>query len=353
MTVLMKNSSAGDKVDMTCPVCVLGESSFFAKIDGYDYMQCGTCGSLHIDRPILDEIDAGKSPRLYDEAYWREELRSAADRSGGESLVRSGEAIFYSRRPVRRFLDIGTGPGYLLDQLAKQFPRHADMFHGVELFPPDERSQHPNYHVGEIGDLQDLFDAGVCIEVVEHLTPRMLNGLARGLAKVSAPGALWLFNTGMPDLVLNQDPGYLDPLHRGHIVSYGLKGLAHIFEPQGFRISAVPGKNYAFVAEFQPTDDAPDFEYRIYHPLPENKALLDESGLMYQAAAESARASFFYEQYLARTRWALELQRERESMLKQWFRKLPPSAQAAARRLRNSWQALQTDRKRPAPNGKH
>ena len=340
-------------MDTTCPICELGESSFFAKIDGFDYLQCGTCGSLHIERAVLDEIDAGKSPRLYDEAYWREELRSAADRSGGESLARSGEAIFYARRPVRRFLDIGTGPGYLLDQLAKQFPRHADMFHGVELFPPDERSGHPNYHVGEIGDLEDVFDAGVCIEVVEHLTPHMLKGLVRGLAKVSAPGTLWLFNTGMPDLVLNQDPGYLDPLHRGHIVSYGLQGLIHIFEPYGFRVSEVPGKNYAFIAEFQPTDDSPDFEYRIYHPLPENKALLDESGLMYQAAAESARSSFYHAQYLARTRWALELLHERDSMLKRSFKKLPSPMQVIARRLRTGWQAFQADRKRPTSDGKH
>jgi hypothetical protein len=320
-------------VETTCPICERGKSSFFKKIDGYDYWQCGTCGSLHIDRAVLDDIDAGKSPRIYDEAYWREELLSAAERAHGESLVRSGEAIFYARRPVRRFLDVGTGPGYLLDELAKQFPRHADMFHGVELFPPDEHSGHLNYHVGDVGDLRESFDAGVCIEVVEHLTPRMLDGLARGLAGVSAPGTLWLFNTGMPDYVLTQDPGYLDPLHRGHIVSYGLPGLVHIFEPHGLRVCAVPGKNYAFLAEFKPTEDRPDFEHRIYHPLPENKALLDESGLMYQAAAESARASYFREQYLARTQWALALQEQLDWMPKAWFRKLPRPVQAAARRL--------------------
>ena len=51
---------------------------------------------------------------------------------------------------------------------------------------------------------------------------------------------------------------------------------------------ALPGKSFAFAAEFRPAADALDFEYRIYHPLPHNDALLRESGLMRQAAFESA-----------------------------------------------------------------
>lgn len=299
---------------MTCPVCSSGSSAFHASIDGYDYLQCGACGSLHVDSSVLREMDAGTSPRLYDEAYWTEELRSARERATGIGLVRTGEAILYATRPVRRFLDIGAGPGYLLDELTKQFPQMVDLFHGVELFPPDEHTNHPNYHIGEIGELNQVFDGGVCIEVVEHLTPRMLGGLVSGLAKVSAPGSLWLFNTGMPDYVLTQDPHYLDPLHRGHIVSYGLRGLMHIFEPHGFRISLVPGKNYAFVAEFNPADQKADFEQRFCHPLVENKALLEQSGLMYLAAFESARSSYYHQEYLARTHWALALQEELKAL---------------------------------------
>lgn len=281
-------------VSIACPVCEAGESSFHRKIDGYDYFSCDACGSLHIDPATLAAIDAGQSTRIYDEDYWREELQSARERASGESLVRTGEAILYARRPVRRFLDIGTGPGYLLDELARQLPGHKDVFHGVELFPPEEHSAHPNYVVGEVGALQETFDAGVCIEVIEHLTPRMLERLVGGLAGVSEPNTLWLFNTSLAARTLSEDPGYLDPLHRGHIVSWSLKGLQRIFEPHGFRLQAVPGKNYAFVAEFKPRHDGSDFEHRIYHPLPENRALLEESRLLYQAAFESARATLYH-----------------------------------------------------------
>lgn len=297
-----------------CPVCNSGKSSFYETIDGFDYMQCGACGSLHIARDVLEDIDAGKSTRIYDAAYWQEELRAARERANGAALVRAGEAILYARRPVTRFLDVGTGPGYLLDRLGEQFPGRTNSFYGVELFPPQEHSTHPNYRVGEVAELDMTFDAGVCIEVIEHLTPQMLSRLAKGLAKVSAAGSLWLFNTGMPGYVLKEDRGYLDPLHRGHIVSYSLPGIAKIFEPHGFDVKAIPGKSYAFIVELKPVADVPDFAHRIYQPLAENKAFLEESGLMFQAAFEAARSSYYQEEYLARTHWALGLDRELKKM---------------------------------------
>lgn len=297
-------------MDTNCPICTTGVSAFFESIDGYDYMRCTHCGSLHIASDVIAEIDGGRSTRLYDEAYWQEELRAARERAAGAALVRAGEAILYARREVKRFLDIGTGPGYLLDELARHFPARSDMFYGVELFPPAEHSLHPNYRVGEVAELDVMFDAGTCIEVIEHLTPRMLARLVGSLSKVSNPGSTWFFNTGMPDYVINEDRGYLDPLHRGHIVSYSLMGLTDIFEKHGFKVQAVPGKSYAFLAEFQPADEPDDFSRRIYHPLPENKSLLEQSCLLYQAAFESARASYYRSEYLARTQWALNLQGE-------------------------------------------
>lgn len=275
-----------------CPVYGAGASKFHARIDGYDYFQCVDCESLYIDRATLEMIDAGRSTRVYDENYWNEELRSARERADGVSLVRAGEAILYARRPVERFLDIGTGPGYLLDALARHFPGRSSMFHGVELFPPEAHSTNPNYLVGDVADLRGTFDAGVCIEVAEHLTPGMLKNMASGLAAISKPGTLWLFNTGMPEYVIAQDPSYLDPLRRGHIVSYGLRGIACLFEPFGFRISPIPGKSYAWFAQFRPVE-TPGFDERVYQPLPENRRLLEESGLLFQAAFESARAAMY------------------------------------------------------------
>lgn len=70
--------------------------------------------------------------------------------------------------------------------------------------PPAERTPHPNYVEGDVGVLEEACDAGVCIEVIEHLTPRMLGKLVDRLAKVSLPCSLWLFNTDMPDYVINE-----------------------------------------------------------------------------------------------------------------------------------------------------
>lgn len=124
-----------------------------------------------------------------------------------------------ARWPIHAFLDIGAG--YLLDALETLLPELSGMFHAVELFPPPmpHRTNHPNYVIGSVGDLNRNFDAGVCIEVIEHLTPATLAKLVRQLAQRSNPDALYLFNSAQPSFVETQDRGYLDPLKRGHVVS--------------------------------------------------------------------------------------------------------------------------------------
>jgi hypothetical protein len=278
-----------------CPVCSTTRAADpFGDIDGFAYFSCQACESIFIDPQILADMDAGVSPRDYDVDYWNEELKAARERATGDGLARAGEAILYARRDVRRFLDLGAGPGYLLDQLAATFPQHDDTFHAVELFPPEQHSRHKNYVVGDVGALSGTFDAGVCIEVIEHLTPRMLGKLAEGLATVAAPDSTWLFNTGLPHYVRHEDPGYLDPRKRGHIVSYGLTGLRHIFEPLGFAIVPLPGKSFAFLAEFQPSQGQQQFTSdRFYAPTAPNVRLLREAPLLYIAAFESARSYYF------------------------------------------------------------
>lgn len=297
--------------NLPCPVCGTGTGTLHAVIDGHPYYACGDCGSLHASQALLDAIDAGNAPLAdYAADYWERERASAEQRAAGVSLCRAGEAILYCRRPVRRFLDIGAGPGFLLRNLQSLLDPAGDVFHGVEKFPPAYADRGRNYHAGGVEDLPGTpFDAGVCIEVVEHLTPRMFDGLAKGLARVSAPGTFWLFNTGMPDYVRNEDPGYLDPVRRGHIVSYSLEGAARILGPHGFQVRGLPGKTFAFSAEYRP-DEALDFDARIYGALEANVALLQRHELLYHAAFESARSYLYYAGYLERTRWALSLQAE-------------------------------------------
>lgn len=292
-----------------CPVCEDGSSVAYSVIDGHPYYACEACGSIHASPGLLDAIDAGNAPvGEYMEEYWEQERVGAEERAAGVSLCRAGEAILYCRRPVQRFLDVGAGPGFLLRNLQSLLDPDGAIFHGVEKFPPMYAERCRNYHEGGIEDLAGtMFDAGVCIEVVEHLTPRMFDGLASGLARVSAPGAFWLFNTGMPGYVRNEDPGYLDPVRRGHIVSYSLAGAARILGRHGFRVGGLPGKSFAFFAEFRPTETI-GFDARIYGALEANSALLQRHGLLYHAAFESARSYLYYAGYLERTEWALALQ---------------------------------------------
>lgn len=291
-----------------------GESTHYLDVEGVPYLRCSTCRSIHIEPAALAEIDAGRPLlRNYDAQYWAMELADARDRARGVSLCRAGEAILYCRRPVRRFLDVGAGPGFLLETLLGLLDPAAEIFHAVERFAPAEHFKHRNYHIGALAELSDSFDAGVCIEVVEHLTPSMLRSLVAALAKVSKPDSYWLFNTGLDEYVESEDRGYLDPYRRGHIVSYSIEGLKTIFEPHGFSVHQLPGKSFAFAAEFQPGAECP-YDQRIYRPLAENLELLNRHPLLYHAAFESARSYFYAAEYLERTRWALSLDQELQDL---------------------------------------
>lgn len=275
----------------SCGVCG-GEAVLWRVVDGYDYFDCGVCGSIAIDAASLDQIDSGNFPRHYDPDYWAMEARDARDRSFGSSLARVAESFLYARRPIDRYVDIGSGPGFLLDALSIYLPAASQLFFGVEKFPPAEHSTHPGYIVGDLADEAGVFDAGVCVEVVEHLTPTMFRQVATAMAKCSAPGSLYYFNTGMPEYVKNEDQGYMDPLRRGHIVSWGWEALRMIFEPLGFTVFPVQRKTFAFVVEFQSSDQTAMAD-RIWTPHPQNRAALTDpqmGSVMFALGLESARA---------------------------------------------------------------
>ena len=258
-------------------------------VDGVAYFRCTACGSLFADPAF--------QPPPYTDAYWRDELDAARERCFGPAIMRVAETIAYCRLPIRAFIDIGAGTGWLLDALETLLPRAIDRFHAVELYPPPHphRTANPNYIIGSLADSNRVFDAGVCIEVIEHLTPSTLRTLAAQLAAVSRPGSLYLFNSGQPEFVEREDPGYLDPHGRGHIVSYSLAGAAAIFRPAGFNVIALPGRTWAFLAEFDTTDpvDGHALITRLWHPVPENVSMLRASRfgeLIRVAGIDTARA---------------------------------------------------------------
>ena len=279
-------------IQKRCPVCDQIALRLHRVVDGYEYFDCDACDSISIDPVAIAEIDSGTFVRKYDADYWKIERQAAWERSWGSSLARVAETLLYARLPVADFVDIGTGPGYLLDAVSKYLPASSSKFWGVETFAPDEHSSHPNYFSGALGKIKKTFQAGSCLEVLEHLTPKMARNLAAEMAERSSDGALYIFNTGLPPYVRSQDPDYLDPLKRGHIVSYSLQAVEMIFGPAGFSIVPLVGKDWAFLLEYKSTTSIPATD-RIWTPVAENKAILHDpemGNLMYILGLETARA---------------------------------------------------------------
>lgn len=276
---------------MICAVCH-EPASYWNTVDGHDYSHCLSCGSVALNIDRIHAFDRGDSTRIYNADYWDSETRAARERAWGSSLARSAEAIYVCQRPVKSFLDIGSGDGALLDSLSYHLPSFADRLIGIELFPPETHTQHQGYHHGSVADIPMRVDCGVCVEVIEHLTPQMLRGMLSSLASKAEVNSCFLFNTGMGEYVLSEDASYIDPINRGHIVSYGLQALKAIFAEFGFRVSTLGSRTWAFVAEYQPTEPF-DIVSRTWRPLPENIAILDDArsgSLMSIVARESLRA---------------------------------------------------------------
>jgi hypothetical protein len=298
-------------------MCVTGDATQFRSVDGVDYFECKACQSIFADPDFIADYNLKES--IYDANYWKTECESARERSYGSSLNRVAELFLYARKPINKFLDIGSGPGYLLDAISVVIPRYSESFYGIELFPPplEFQTSHKNYKIGSLQSLHEKFDGGCCIEVIEHLSPDVLMRLIDQLAIVSNPGAIYYINSAQPSFVRNVDPGYLDPHVRGHICSYSLVALEKIFSAAGFTVIPLPGRDWAFLVEFGKHDDASKnietLMARVWNPVISNVNMLKNNGFgpfMYTVGVESARC--YYESEIAsqRTNWALSLKKQ-------------------------------------------
>ena len=262
-----------------CVCCQSSRTSRVTEVAKIPYFQCRECRLIFADPQLLEQLDRGVAPRTYDAEYWKMELAAARERSFGASLARMAEVFYYSRIRIERFLDVGSGPGFFLDAVATHLPSRRGIFFGVEKFPPKEteRTRDPNYLIGDVASLSGRFDAGLCMEVVEHLTPRMLSELLAGLARISNPKAAFIVNTGLADYVLKEDMGYLDPLVRGHVMAWSIESVRLLARDHGFSVLPIRGKSWAFVLEYQSTAGADeDIRKRVWSPVPANMETLSD-----------------------------------------------------------------------------
>jgi hypothetical protein len=283
-------------INLQCPVCTEKKIKLFTQVKEYTYYQCSACDVIFISPEILKRIDNGEGLIKYNENYWRDELYAAKERSWGVALARVAEVFLYARIPINKFVDIGSGPGYLLDALQYQLPSSSSKFYANELFPPADEfcTSNLNYLRGKLLDFTLTFDAGCCIEVIEHLTPDIVKSMFSDLAARSRSNSIYIVNTGLVEYIINEDMGYLDPFVRGHIMGWSIKGLKHLLQPLGFQISPIPGKSWAFIAEYRPNHNfASGMVDRIWQVIPENLNTLKDKktgDLMYILGLETARA---------------------------------------------------------------
>jgi hypothetical protein len=220
------------------------------------------------------------------------------------------------QRPIEQFLDIGSGPGTFLDAVAAYLPHIASRFHAVELFPPpvNERTVQPNYRIGRVGDYAPLsFDGGLCIEVFEHLTPKMVNRLLAEISVISREDSCFVVNTGLTAFVRDECPAYLDPVGRGHITIWTVEAVDRLARQYGLAASPIPGRTWCFLLE-NAAHPRPSMEARAAAVLPENRAALarpaDGASPVGLLGEVSLREAYYYDQFLQRTRWALALDAE-------------------------------------------
>ncbi|MFY7835999.1 MAG: hypothetical protein ACOVQ0_06930 [Novosphingobium sp.] len=257
-----------------CAVCA-APAEPWDDVDGFPFTECPSCGSIAIAAEFMSKVDMGESLRHYDHDYWQNEIRSAKERCWGGSVARAAEAILLCRRPVDAFVDLGCGSGDLLDSLSFYLPASRNKLFGVEMFPPNYHSTHPGFIKSGIAEVDREFDCGVYIEVIEHLTPAMLDSFVAGLAKCALPNSFFIFNTGLAPYVNNEDKGYIDPIRRGHIVSYGWNAIERIYGRHGFAIRRLGNRDWAFGAEYSP-DHQMTIGERTWLPLAENGRMLDD-----------------------------------------------------------------------------
>jgi hypothetical protein len=284
-----------DSVKVNCPICLsLKYIHFFLESNVGNFYECASCDFIFFINDIAHASSIGNSIN-YEDLYSAEELLAAKNRAFGVSIARAAEVFVLARKPIKNFLDIGTGPGFFLDAILKYLPDSDASFLGVEMFPPESqfRTNHLGFRTGWLDQFDDeSIDGGICIEVLEHLSASEVKDLFSLLFIKATNGATFMFNTGLTEYVKNEDMAYLDPTLRGHISIWSVNALRKLVRDEGWTFSSIPNRSWAFLAEKCPESQV-DLSTRVWSPVPENiKALSGSSNsqLLYLLGRDSLRA---------------------------------------------------------------
>ncbi len=213
-----------------CVVCGADRRRRVLTIERWEIAACRGCGTHRLfpepDGVVLEEFNDGSG---YDGAFgMREEMLAQHDRS-----LRALER----RVPAGRLLDVGCGPGFLLEAAC------ARGWSTVGVDPSAfavARARKEGFEAHE-GMLEDVdlapasFDALALLQVVEHMTdPRPLLAACHRLLR---PGGALLVATPNPRSLLARAKGerfnyWIPPVH---CAWYTPRALARLLDGNGFR----------------------------------------------------------------------------------------------------------------------
>jgi hypothetical protein len=98
-----------DSVKVNCPICLsLEHIDVFLECTVGNFFECRSCDFIFFFNDIAAS-SLGISI-IYEDLYWAEELSAAKNRAFSVSIARPAEVFILARKPIKNFLDIGTGP---------------------------------------------------------------------------------------------------------------------------------------------------------------------------------------------------------------------------------------------------
>lgn len=135
------------------------------------------------------------------------------------------QIIFDRTRNAKRLLDYGGGDNRLKRKfLAAGF---AGRYETLDI------SSEEKHEYSSLAEVDGLFDAIVCLEVIEHISLNDYVDLMDGFGRILAPGGTLVISTPNPLCIVPMWAG--DP---GHVQQYPIADLAADFVIRGYKVEA-------------------------------------------------------------------------------------------------------------------
>lgn len=229
-------------VEVDCPACASPDRRPAFVKQGYRYSLCGGCGTLYLSRRpteamLIEFNSTGRSA-----AYWAGEFypqcaekRRASVYAPRAGYVKELEGVY--GKTFRRLVDVGTGYGVFVEELAKVFPGAevkgvepgADLAavcrtKGLDVFEGT---------AAQAAAFRGRFDFASCFEVLEHVFSPL--ALLEEVAALLGPGGVLFANTlgceGFDIQVMWERHRNVYPINHINILS--IRGFQALFERAG------------------------------------------------------------------------------------------------------------------------